>query len=418
MKSLIKFLKLIGPGIVTASAAIGVSHLIQSTRAGGQFGFELLWVVIAANILKYPFIEYGFRYTSGTGENLLQGYKKLSPKLLLIFIALNIIATIGTIAAVAYISAGILQAVLQTHFDLKILSLMIMSGCILVIALGHYKYLDNIMKIFMCLLIISTTTATILAFKQSVDPTLTPYYTESAWDMKYLPFIIALMGWMPAPLEISVWYSLWLEAKNKGETQLNFKQAKLDFDFGYFLMIVTAALFLSLGALIFHNSPIALPSTADGFSSQLISTYTQTIGSWSKHIIAISILAAIISTVLAVVDAYPRSVAEAIMIIRNKGEEKNLHTARHFRVATMIIACLLSFALIYFFVNGFKSLVDIVSIIAFLSAPLFAFMNHKLVNSKLLKTEFRPHKWLRILSYIGFFYMVAFSLIYIASRFF
>ena len=29
----------IGPGLMFAGAAIGVSHLVQSTRAGAEFGF-------------------------------------------------------------------------------------------------------------------------------------------------------------------------------------------------------------------------------------------------------------------------------------------------------------------------------------------------------------------------------------------
>ena len=34
-----QFLKSLGPGLMWAGAAVGVSHLIQSTRAGANFGF-------------------------------------------------------------------------------------------------------------------------------------------------------------------------------------------------------------------------------------------------------------------------------------------------------------------------------------------------------------------------------------------
>ena len=34
--------KTLGPGILFASTAIGVSHLVQSTRAGAKYGFGLL----------------------------------------------------------------------------------------------------------------------------------------------------------------------------------------------------------------------------------------------------------------------------------------------------------------------------------------------------------------------------------------
>ena len=50
-------LKALGPGILFASTAIGVSHLVQSTQAGEKFGFGLLWAVIIANFLKYPFLN-------------------------------------------------------------------------------------------------------------------------------------------------------------------------------------------------------------------------------------------------------------------------------------------------------------------------------------------------------------------------
>ena len=52
-----KFFKTLGPGILFATTAIGVSHLVQSTRAGAEYGFALIGFVLMANILKYPFFE-------------------------------------------------------------------------------------------------------------------------------------------------------------------------------------------------------------------------------------------------------------------------------------------------------------------------------------------------------------------------
>ena len=45
-----QFLKTLGPGILFASTAIGVSHLVQSTRAGANYGFDLLWLVLLVEI--------------------------------------------------------------------------------------------------------------------------------------------------------------------------------------------------------------------------------------------------------------------------------------------------------------------------------------------------------------------------------
>jgi Mn2+/Fe2+ NRAMP family transporter len=52
---MIEKVKKLGPGLLFAGAAIGVSHLVQSTRAGADFGFGLLWALLLSNIFKYPF---------------------------------------------------------------------------------------------------------------------------------------------------------------------------------------------------------------------------------------------------------------------------------------------------------------------------------------------------------------------------
>ena len=67
----------IGPGLLFASTSIGVSHLVQSTRAGAEFGFALVGIIIAVNVFKFPFFEFGSRYAAAQGESLIDGYKRL-----------------------------------------------------------------------------------------------------------------------------------------------------------------------------------------------------------------------------------------------------------------------------------------------------------------------------------------------------
>ena len=50
-------LKSLGPGLIFAGTSIGVSHVVQSTRAGADYGFALVWAVILANVFKFPFFE-------------------------------------------------------------------------------------------------------------------------------------------------------------------------------------------------------------------------------------------------------------------------------------------------------------------------------------------------------------------------
>ena len=75
-----QWLKKLGPGLLFAGAAIGVSHLVQSTRAGADFEFGLIWALVLIHLVKYPFFQFGPRYATATGESLLDGYKKLGKK--------------------------------------------------------------------------------------------------------------------------------------------------------------------------------------------------------------------------------------------------------------------------------------------------------------------------------------------------
>lgn len=413
MRQIIRFLNNLGPGILAASAAIGASHLIQSTRAGGYFGFELLWIVILVNILKYPFIEYGFRYTGATGNNLLQAYNKLHKNFLRFFIITNIISAIGAIALLSYVSAAISKAVLGLNLDTKMITLIIMVIITAIITLKNYDFLDNIMKIFMVLLFFSTFFAAIFAILNHNPSENNVFYTFSAWDRSSLPFIIALMGWMPGPMEIGVWYSLWLQAKNKGSHQINFNQAKFDFNFGYILIIITAVFFLTLGALVLHHSGMEISNKGSVFAGQLLSIYILTIGDWSKIIISTAILTAILSTTITVIDIYPRSISNALQIIRNSDGQ----CEKKQRLKLTVIFCSTSFIIIYFLVNNFQTIADIVTIISFIFAPFFAFLNYKVVTSKLLAKKYHPNIYLKILSYLGLIFMIIFVILFIWVKF-
>ena len=104
-------LKKLGPGLLFAGAAIGVSHLVYSTRAGADYGWSLIWAFILINLFKYPFFEYGPRYAIATGETLLDGYAKIGKIYLWVYAFLNIANMFTIQAAVTIVTAG-----LAAHF--------------------------------------------------------------------------------------------------------------------------------------------------------------------------------------------------------------------------------------------------------------------------------------------------------------
>ena len=84
------FTKTAGPGILFACTAIGVSHLVQSTRAGADYGLLIVGFVILVTLLKYPFFEFGSRYANSTQTSIIDGYKKLGKPALWLYFLLTI----------------------------------------------------------------------------------------------------------------------------------------------------------------------------------------------------------------------------------------------------------------------------------------------------------------------------------------
>ena len=163
--------KLLGPGIIFAGAAIGVSHLVQSTRAGADFGYGLLWALFLVHLFKYPFFQIGPRYATATGESLLDGYKKLGNGVLVVYFILNF-ATMFTIqAAVTIVTAGLASNLFGwISEDPVIWSIVITIICLSILIYGKYQFLDKLMKIIIIVLTISTIVAVFVAIFNNENP--------------------------------------------------------------------------------------------------------------------------------------------------------------------------------------------------------------------------------------------------------
>ena len=409
---LLSLLKAAGPGLLMAGAAIGVSHLVQSTRAGADFGLQLVVVVLLINLLKYPFFEYGHRFAVATGSNLLDGYKQMGSGFLWAFLALAIVTAVGSVAGVTFVTAGLVQHFLGAGLGAAGWSVVVMGICVLLLMGGHYKALDSSMKAIMAVLAVATVVAVIAAVVHGpVRPA--GFVSPSPWNMAALPFLIALMGWMPAPIEISVFQSLWIQAKDRSTgRRTTLEEAHFDFNFGYGLTIVLAVFFVALGAMVMHGSGLTLQNSSGGFATQLVDVYRQVLGGWAGPVIAIAALATMFSTTLTVIDGYPRALAVSThLLVPRLASESRLYAVY------MLLACAAALVLITRFASSLTGLIDLVTTMAFLSAPIAGYLNFRLITSDKTPAAARPGTAMRALSWVGLVFFVAFGLFFIWFRF-
>lgn len=399
----------LGPGLILAAAAVGVSHLVQSTRAGAGYGFTLVWAVVLANLFKYPFLEFGPRYAIATKQSMIAGYKKMGNWAFWIFV----IFTLGTMfaiqAAVTIVTASLATELTGLNISLLGWSAIILVICILILFRGQYSALDTSIKVIMVVLSISTLAAVITAFT-NVSPSGVSG-APSIWDAAGISFLIALMGWMPIPIDGSAWHSLWsLERVKQTNHYPSMKESLLDFNIGYIGAAILALFFLSLGALIMFGSGIEYASSGAVFAQQLVSLYTQTLGEWSYWVIIICAFTTMFSTTLTVTDAYPRVSREIIAVLKGTEiEEKGLFSYK----TLIIVISIMSLMLLYFTGSRFTFMVDFATTLSFLTAPALAFINYKLVMHEHFPDEHRPPLWLRILSWCGIIFLSGFALLYL-----
>lgn len=397
-------LKKLGPGFLFAGAAIGVSHLVQSTRAGADFGFGLLWALLLINLVKYPFFEYGTRYANATGENLIQGFNKLGKGVVWAYFLLTLGSMFTIQTAVTIVTAGIAASLFGTG-SAVVWTAIITGLCFTILILGRYKLLDSLMKVIVIGLTISTVIAVLLAFNQAGDLDFAQVFPlESAGVV----FLIAFMGWMPAPLDIAIWQSIWTVEKKKLDPGINSKQSTFDFNVGYVATTILAIGFLSLGALVMHQSGEEFSSNGTDFAKQLISMYTATLGDWSKPIIAIAALTTMFSTTLTTLDGSPRVMDSSVQIISGKSWKRGY-------LFWLVILVLGTLSIFFFFISEMGLLIRIATVLSFLTAPFYALISFILITGRHTPEEYRPGLPMRLLSIIGILVLIGFGIWYLIA---
>ena len=401
--------KTLGPGILFASTAIGVSHLVQSTRAGANYGFGFLIFIIIANLFKYPFFEFASRYSNVTGKSIIEGYKTLGKWVLWSYLLITLISMFFITSAVGAVTAGFLQNLFQTS-ELGLLNhLALFLVCGSILTLGKYSSLDSLIKIIGIVLLLSTLIAFLLVMLKG--PASDNLFPDVEYIKSDILFIIALMGWMPTAVDLSSWNSLWTLERIK---QTNFKptlnQTIFEFNIGYLSSAFLSLCFLTLGAYLMYGTENDFSNSSAIFANQVITLYTQSIGSWSYLIISISGFSIMFGTCIAVLDGYARSAKECFRLTFKRENKIPYYTI-------IIWAIILgSLIIISLFGSSIKSLVDLATTISFMIAPFVAFANYKLVSTPYVGKENSPKIWLKYLAIGGMIYLIGFGMLFLYAR--
>ncbi|MBX9894736.1 MAG: divalent metal cation transporter [Nitrosomonas sp.] len=414
------FLSRLGPGLLYAGAAVGVSHLVQSTQAGGMFGFELIIAIIIIHAIKYPFFEFGPRYTAATGQHILHGYLKLGKWAVWLYLLMAIATMFIVQAAITVVTAGLITNIfgldgLGGH-DPQMVAFIIGSLLLLIsftlLVSGHYVLLDKLMKIIILILTVTSIAAVIMLLFDNPGHHKTATVSFTFTDTAHLIFLATFLGWMPAPLDLSIWHSIWAKSKNDSDGKIaSLRETLFDFRVGFIGTAFLAICFLLLGALVMYGSGIPFAAGGAAFAGQLLDMYQQALGDWAYPIVAVAAIATMFSTTLTVLDAFPRSISASLeLLFPGRIRQSDQNKTYLIGLAILIAGTLF---ILFFYLTSMREMVKIATVISFVAAPIIAILNMQAVFSRHMPDQYRPGKLMWIWCWFGVAALSACSIFYL-----
>lgn len=399
--------------MMLAAIAIGVSHLVQSTRAGADYGFSFALIITLIVVLKYPAFRFAVDYASATGESLVKGFaahNRLALAWLAVAFFLDMfVAT----AAVALVTAGLFISVFDLPFSGPQVAAMLTVLTAALLLNGRYMKAERIVRMLVVLFCALSVLAMLLALpllgsdQREVFAAITPDRASAA-------FIIAAAGWMPMPMTGAVFHSMWIcEKRRAAPAQFDHRQALLDLKVGYGLTLAIALCFLVLGTAVLFQTERVVPQTAGAFATELLSIFTTVIGDWSYPVIATAAIAVMWSTLLTLLDALPRVSNQLVSLIAgSKADARSRYSAfLLIQVAGVIF-------LLLFLMRGFTTYIDFATGAGFVAAPALAYYSYRAVTSSAVPAAMRPGKALTAWSWTSVAVLAICALAFFALRLF
>jgi len=286
--------------------------------------------------------------------------------------------------------------------DIVTWSVIITLFCSIILILGRYQWLDKFIRVIMVCLAISSVLAVGIAFLNNESPSFKQVFPEGSG----LLFLIAFLGWMPAPLDISIWHSIWTLEKNKTQQKKSsISESLFDFNVGYIATTFLALCFVGLGSLVMYETETEFSNQGGAFAGQLIQLYTTSLGDAAYGLIAVAAFSTMLSTTITTLDASPRAMSKTIQLLLKK--EKSYY------LPWLIILGLGTGCIFIFLLSEMGQLVQIATVLSFITAPLYAFLNFRLVISNQMPEKYKPKSGLRLLSVTSLIFLTSFTLFYL-----
>ena len=291
MRSLSNKISKIGPGALIAAAFIGPGTVTVCSIAGNSFGYSLLWAIFTSLIIALILQEMSIRVGIISKKGLTELIKNETKNSYLKNILLVLIFTAIIIGNTAYEAGNISGAILGMEsltgnlvynfrdFNINLLSLIIGSLAFLILFIGNYKLLEQILISIVVIMSFSFIMSAIIT-KPDINKIIEGFIKLKTPQNSFLT-ILGLIGTTVVPYNIFLHSSL---VKKKWNKPKDLKIAKIDL-----LIAIIMGGLISISIIITSAS---ISSTSISNAADLALSLAPVYGSFSKFLISLGMISA------------------------------------------------------------------------------------------------------------------------------
>jgi len=295
-RTLLMFLSIVGPGIITANADNDVGGITTYSLAGAQFGYSLLWLLIPVTIALVVTQEMCARMGAVTGKGLADLIRENFGVKVTFWVLLTFV--LGDLGNTAAEFAGIASAapILQQYAPLAsqyVLVPLAAAFVFMTVTRGSYKIVERIFFVF-CAVYLSYVISGIIVhppWKEVLTQTVVPHIEPTK---AYLIMAIGVIG-----TTISPWMQFYIQAAvvDKGVRVKDYPYSRLDVISGaIFTDVIAFFIIVASAATIFaHNLHAAQPLQIND-AGDVASALAPLAGKYASLLFAVGLLNAAIFT--------------------------------------------------------------------------------------------------------------------------
>ncbi len=380
--------KLIGPGLVWATAAIGSGELIISAKVGAEFGYAFIWALWVGVWFKYWIHKGILDLTILTGQPVVALWDNLKGgKVFSIYWLLFFILTMTGVSGLLGLTASALH-VLLPFVSVNIWATLIVLSIILLAYFQNYDGFEKLMLTICLILIVGAAGAVFLS-----RPQVTSMF---AWDIPTTTaatlIFLSLLGWgAGSGPDLMIPYSWWVTEKGYHnlqvgagdralvhETEANsvhqVKQwlnvTRWDTIAGYVLTGLIASAFMITGATILQPRGIVVGGL--DVLTNVSTIFTGIYGAWTFWFFMVAAFAALFSTTLGVFDGGRIVIAYLARLLLGQEPIQTRHMRANAGYRTSLIVFSIIPLIIFFWVQKPVLLVIIAGVLSAVSMPVLA----------------------------------------------